>query len=147
MLCASICNEIKYNFRLNPSTENTPASLKQIVPKLCFTMSKLLSILFLSFIVATCLQAQSITQDQAKKLTASLTSSNQDTSQLNTLLKLARYHINKPGENKIDLDSGASFIDRAEALNQKLHSKTGEGSIYLTRSFYLRESGEKDKAK
>ena len=109
-------------------------------------MSKLLVIsVFLFFSAAT--YAQSISPDEAKTLTHTLINSKRDTVYINTLLKLAKYHVFKPGENKVDLDSATNFIKKAEDLNAVVKSKWADGYILLIKSYLLREGGQRDKAR
>lgn len=108
-------------------------------------MFKLLIPTFLFFSAAT--YAQSISAEEAKSLANSLSNGRPDTVQINNLLKLAKYHIFKPGENKEDLDSAASFIKKAEKVNAGIKSKWADGYILLINSYLLRESGENEKAK
>src|SRR4030095_6899995 len=64
-----------------------------------------------------------------------------------TLLKLAKYHVFKPGENKVDLDSAANFIKKAVDINAVVKSKWADGYILLIKSYLLREGGQQDKAR
>jgi hypothetical protein len=76
-------------------------------------MCKLTLSVLLFFSAAT--YAQTIVPEEAKRLANSLPNK-VDTAQINVLLKLAKYHVFKPGENKEDLDSAAGLIKRAEQL-------------------------------
>lgn len=108
-------------------------------------MIKLTFSVLLLFSTAT--YAQSLTPEEASILTNTLAGSKPDSAQINTLLKLAKYHIFKPGENKDDLDSAVGFIKRAENINSRVQSKWGSGYILLVRSYLLRERGEGENAK
>jgi two-component sensor histidine kinase len=90
---------------------------------------------------------QSLTPEEAKALTNKLPYSKPDTGQINSLLKLAKYQVFKPGENKIDLDSAANYIKAAENINAAIKSKWAAGYILLIRSYLLKESGQREKAK
>jgi two-component sensor histidine kinase len=91
--------------------------------------------------------AQSISPEEAKTLSRALTNGKADTAQINILLKLAKYQVFKPGENKTDLDSAANFIKQAESLNATIKSKWTEGYIFLIQSYMLREGGQRDKGR
>jgi tetratricopeptide (TPR) repeat protein len=91
--------------------------------------------------------AQTISSEEAKRLTAALPGARADTAQIRTCLKIAKYHVFKPGEHKNDLDSAAHFITKAEGTNESIKSKWAEGYILLIRSYWLRESGQREKAK
>src|SRR5215471_12724044 len=90
---------------------------------------------------------QSLTQEEAKALVRTLSTSKRDTGQINSLLKLAKYQIFKPGENKDDLDSAADFIAKAENINSNIKSNWAEGYILLIKSYLLHESGKEDEGK
>lgn len=108
-------------------------------------MCKVLTVVLLFCALAS--QAQSISAEEANKLTHTLTGSQEDTVQIRALLKLSKYHVFKQGENKSDLDSAANLIGRAEKLNTGIKSKWASGYILLTRSYLLRENGQRNEAK
>jgi two-component sensor histidine kinase len=111
-----------------------------------FVMRKFFSVTAFLFFSAT-ISAQTISPEEAKTLTRTLPGSKRDTAQINNLLKLAKYHIYKPGENKNDLDSAADLIKRAEAVNVIVRSPGANGYILLTKSYWLRESGQGEQAR
>jgi two-component sensor histidine kinase len=108
-------------------------------------MFKLLIAAFLFFSTETF--AQSISPEEAKMLANKLTNSKPDTGQINILLKLAKYRVLKPGENKNDLDSAADFIKKAENINTNIRSTWAKGYILLIQSYLLKERGEPGKSK
>src|SRR5258705_13707164 len=108
-------------------------------------MFKLLTSVLLFF--SATIYAQSLSPEEAKTLTNTLSKSGADTAQINILLKLAKYQIFKRGENKNDLDSAANFIKKAEDINAFIKSKWANGYILLIKSYLLRESGQRDKAR
>src|SRR5882672_10287650 len=65
--------------------------------------------------------------------------SEQDTSRISLLLKLAQFEVFKAGEYKTDLDSAAVYIEAAKTLNTKLQSPQAAGWIVLTESYLLKE--------
>jgi two-component sensor histidine kinase/tetratricopeptide (TPR) repeat protein len=101
--------------------------------------------LVLSISIAT--YAQSISPEEAKTLLNTLPNTRDDTVQINTFLKLAKYHVFKPGENKDDLDSASNFIKKAENVNARIKSNWANGYILLIKSYLLRESGERAEAR
>src|SRR5687768_16577047 len=107
-------------------------------------MFKLLMRVFL--LLPTVIHAQSISTREAKAMTNILANSKPDSVQMEILLKLAKYHVFKPGENKDDLDSAVSFIKKAENINARLISNRDNGYISLIKSYWLKESGQRDKA-
>jgi two-component sensor histidine kinase len=108
-------------------------------------MFKLLMRVFL--LLPTVIHAQSISTREAKAMTNILANSKPDSVQMEILLKLAKYHVFKPGENKDDLDSAVSFIKKAENINARLISNRANGYISLIKSYWLKESGQRDKAR
>jgi two-component system, sensor histidine kinase PdtaS len=108
-------------------------------------MLKALTAIFLFACFAS--NAQSISPEEAKGLTNMLTDSQRDTAQIRTLLKLAKYHIFKPGENKSDLDSAVSLVRQAENLNVGIKSKWANGYILLVKSYLTRENKQIESAK
>jgi two-component sensor histidine kinase len=101
--------------------------------------------------VAICVHGQDITSNLTRKaadlLLKSLEHKTGDTSRINCLLKLARFNILKPGENKADLDSAASFTAKAKELNAKIKNKESDGYITLVESSYYKEKGDRKKGK
>src|SRR5215470_14186031 len=108
-------------------------------------MLKFLTAAFLFFPVMGF--AQSISTEEAQTLKKSLINSTPDTAKINALLKLAKYQVFKPGENKDDLDSAAAYIKNAENLNASIKSKWASGYALLIKSNLLRESGKNEEAK
>jgi tetratricopeptide (TPR) repeat protein len=108
-------------------------------------MFKLLTSAFL--LLSTATFAQSISPGEAKMLADKLANSKPDTGQINILLKLAKYQVFKPGENKSDLDSAADFIKKAENINDGIKSRWADGYILLIQSYLLKEWGQPDKSK
>ena len=98
-------------------------------------------------IISISCYSQNISQEEARSLTRSLPAYKQDTSMIRVVLKLAKYHVFKPGENKVDLDSAVTLIRLAENLNTGIQSKWANGYILLIKSYLSREMGQKDKAK
>lgn len=109
-------------------------------------MNKLLNTLVMLFIPLA-IYPQQISREEADSLVYTLSKSKPDTGQIDILLKLAKYHVLKPGENKNDLDSAATLINKAEILNTTIKSRRAEGYILLIKSFHLKEDGQRDKAK
>ena len=70
-----------------------------------------------------------------------------DLHRVDLLLSLAQFHIFKPGENQIDLDSADIYINKAATLNTELKSTDAAGYLQLTRSFMAREKGQKEEAR
>ncbi|WP_114941188.1 sensor histidine kinase [Mucilaginibacter endophyticus] len=55
------------------------------------------------------------------RLLQNLKSSGVDSNRIVTLLKLGRYYLDKPGDDKIDMDSTAFYINKAAKLSEDLH--------------------------
>jgi len=109
-------------------------------------MKKLLAILLGLCLCKTSLP-QNISRHEADSLVQALAKSASNESTVTLLLKLAKFHIYKQGEYKTDLDSGMALIQQAEQLTTKLQCAICRGQILLTKSYYLRETGQKELAK
>jgi two-component sensor histidine kinase len=72
-----------------------------------------------------------------------LSRSRSDTSRISLLLEMADVHITKPGELKIDLDSAAVFVGRANSLNDHLKSGKLYGRILTVKARLSREAGQR----
>jgi two-component sensor histidine kinase len=109
-------------------------------------MNKLLyTLLLVLLVIAVC--GQDISKHDADSLLRSLDKSNSDTGRFNLLLKIARFHIFKPGEFKTDLDSAEVLINDAERLKTRIKSKEADGHILLVKSYLIKEKGEREMAK
>jgi len=80
---------------------------------------------------------------KADSLLRSLNQSKSDSIRIKLLLELADFHIHKPGESKIDLDSAAVFIDRSNRLNNHLKSPKMYGRILTVTARLNREGGQR----
>lgn len=109
-------------------------------------MKKLLSI-FLVLSFCTVSFSQSISRHEADSILQLLRQNAPGESRVRLLLKLAKFHVFKPGEFKVDLDSSWVMIQQSEQLNIKVQSPVCTGNILLVKSYYLRETGLKELAK
>ena len=109
-------------------------------------MNKLLFTLLLVFLVIS-VRGQGISKHDADSLLRSLDKINSDTGRFNLLLKIARFHIFKPGEFKTDLDSAEALINDAGRLKASIKSKEADGHILLVKSYLTREKGEQEISK
>jgi len=100
----------------------------------------LTAILFFSIIGV---YGQDNQRKKADSLLKSLNQSKSDSLRINLLLELADFHINKPGESKIDLDSAAVFINRSNRLNDHLKSRKMYGRILTVTARLNREGGQR----
>lgn len=91
--------------------------------------------------------SQAITHEEEKELLIHLRKGRVDSVRISTVLKLAKYHVFKPGEKKTDLDSATSLLTEAEKANVQLKSNWASGFISLIKSYLLRESGQREKAR
>ncbi|MBC7937801.1 MAG: hypothetical protein H7Y86_20840 [Rhizobacter sp.] len=90
---------------------------------------------------------QNITRHGADSMMMALNKSKPGSDRINLLLKLAQFHIFKPGEKQIDFDSAIVFINEVKALNRTLNSAAAHGYQILTESYLAREKGHKEAAK
>jgi two-component sensor histidine kinase len=85
-----------------------------------------------------------ISRQEADSLLGLLRHSPADTVRINLLLKLGEFHISKPGEFKMDLDSAAGFIEQAKRLNDRIQSGEAAGKICLIEAFLCKERGQRN---
>ncbi|CCH01448.1 signal transduction histidine kinase [Fibrella aestuarina BUZ 2] len=64
---------------------------------------------------------QNINRQQVNNLLADLRTSQPDAKRLAILLALSKFHIYKPGESKVDLDSSRMYLRAAQKLSDSLH--------------------------
>jgi two-component sensor histidine kinase len=84
---------------------------------------------------------------QADSIRSSLSGRRKDTSQINALVMLADYYIDKPGENKADLDSADDYLTQARQMSAAIANSSRMDYITLTESFLWKERGRQDTAK
>ncbi|MPR37265.1 histidine kinase dimerization/phosphoacceptor domain -containing protein [Salmonirosea aquatica] len=68
--------------------------------------------------------AQNINRQQVNSLLAELETSRPDDKRLSILLELGKFHIYKPGESKVDLDSSRMYLVQAKKLSDSLQLVT-----------------------
>lgn len=102
-----------------------------------------LHLLFICIILATSSVAQQIDRPQADSLLRVLNKAKSGAERIIALIKLAEYHVFKPGENQVDLDSATACLEEAERLNKTIQSTTLAGHQLLIKGFMLREKGQK----
>jgi two-component sensor histidine kinase len=90
---------------------------------------------------------QPIERRTADSLLQALNKNPRGVERIELLLNLAQFHILKPGELEIDLDSAAIYINEAKALNKSVQSSTTYGYQLLTESYLASEKGHRDEAK
>ncbi len=102
-------------------------------------------VLMTATLLTSSVQAQidAISRHEADSMLALLPNTKAAT-QIETLLNLAQFHIFKAGENKIDLDSGQTYIDQAIALNKKNKSADAAAYILVNQSYLERERGARE---
>src|SRR6266542_4546215 len=109
-------------------------------------MNKLLTTLLL-VLQAIFVCGQDISRYEADSLLRLLDRSKTDTERFNLLLRIAHFHILKPGESKADLDSAEALINQAERLIVVIKSKQADGHLLLLKSFLISERGQREMAK
>src|SRR5882724_339530 len=107
--------------------------------------NKLLTTLLLVLsIISVC--GQNITRYEVDSLLRLLDKSNSDTGRFNLSLKIACFHIFKPGEFKTDLDSAEALINDAKRLKAGIKSKEADGYLLLVESYLIGETGQREMA-
>src|ERR1044071_9868324 len=84
-----------------------------------------------------------LSNQQLANLHNTLTKNIEDSTRINILLRLAKYHFEK-GNEKSDLDSAATFISNAKAINVRQTSGKRDGLILLYEAYLARKSGNTD---
>src|SRR5258705_4525342 len=108
-------------------------------------MNKLLTILLMMLpVISVC--GQDISRHEADSLLGLLDKSKTDTERFNLLLKIARFHIFKPGEFKTDLDSAEALINDAKPLKAGIKSKETDGNLLLVEANLINERGQREMA-
>ncbi|MBD2757257.1 tetratricopeptide repeat protein [Spirosoma validum] len=81
------------------------------------------NVLTISFVLFCTLNTigQNINRQQVNRLLIQLQKSRADESRIHSLVELGKFHIYKPGETKIDLDSGLTYLHQAKKLSDSLH--------------------------
>ena len=82
---------------------------------------RLLRALFGLLLCAHVAGGQNINRQQVNRLLADLKDSQSDSKKLPVLLELGKFHIYKPGESKVDLDSSRMYLYQAKKLSDSLH--------------------------
>ena len=84
-----------------------------------------LNVIITIFIFLTCpnytVHAQSLDSKAINRIKTRLNHPLSDTIRIRLLLEMAKFHIFKPGELKLDLDSGQRFLYRAKKISDSLH--------------------------
>src|SRR5688572_12324805 len=83
-----------------------------------------------------------LSQKERKDLQRSLLKTTDYTTQIDILLRLAEYHLQKAGTEKVDLDSAATFMFSAKTINAKQLSREKSGHILLSESSLVRQGGD-----
>ncbi len=89
----------------------------------------------------------SLTNKEIQLILREVQKNRTDTNQVISLLKLSKYYILKPGENKTDIDSALLFIQRAEKLSTALSYHEGICDCLYQNSIAYRERGDRSKSK
>ena len=108
-------------------------------------MRTISSILLLLILEMTAF-GQPIERKNADSLLRVLSNTKTGSDRINILIRLAQFHIFKPGENQIDFDSAVTYLGEARHLNESFKSSSLTGQVLLTESFILREKGQKNVA-
>ncbi|CCH53572.1 signal transduction histidine kinase [Fibrisoma limi BUZ 3] len=72
---------------------------------------------------------QNINRQQVRQLLSQLQHSKTAEKQLPILVELGKFHIYKPGEANVDLDSGRAYLNQAKRLSDSLHLLTWQHEI------------------
>jgi two-component sensor histidine kinase len=100
-------------------------------------------LLFISLTFCSYICAQTV--PQLSELQQKLKISRPDTAEVNLLIKLGKYYLNKPCEFPKDMDSAALYNRKARQLSTKLKYEAGLGRSILLEGQIYREQGNKEK--
>jgi two-component sensor histidine kinase len=81
-------------------------------------------LLFTLILHALTADGQNINRQQVRRLLADLSVSQPSEKRIPILLELGKFHIYKPGESKVDLDSARLYLYQAKKLSDSLHLLT-----------------------
>jgi len=109
-------------------------------------MNRFTTTVILLFIIAPA-HGQDLIRHDADSMLSALRKAPSAIDRIYLLLGLARFHIFKPGENKIDFDSATACINQAAVLNNFVKSADAHGYQLLTESFLLHEKNQPAEAK
>jgi two-component sensor histidine kinase len=105
----------------------------------------------LFLLIAVFLQAiasgQEISRQDADSMIHELKKSKQEINRIDLLLNLAQFHILKPGEREIDLDSAVVYLNEAKEICRNVKSAAADGYLLLTESYLTKEKGNREDGK
>ncbi|ADB40308.1 tetratricopeptide repeat-containing sensor histidine kinase [Spirosoma linguale] len=102
---------------------------KRLFGKRVFCPCKWVVLVCLIALQTTATSGQNINRQLVNRLLVQLQKSKPDASRLPLLLELGKFHIYKPGESKIDLDSGRTYLKEAKKLSDSLHLLTWQHEV------------------
>jgi two-component sensor histidine kinase/Tfp pilus assembly protein PilF len=103
-------------------------------------------ILFLSCIKTT-VYGQGVDQKTINRIKNRLNHPLSDTARIRLLLEMAKFHIYKPGELKLDLDSGEKFLNRAGKISDSLQLLDWQHKIQIMTVVMAMERGDEKKGR
>src|SRR5436190_9027424 len=109
-------------------------------------MNRLIMTVIFMFLVAES-PGQDISRTEADSLVKSLTVNKTDNERIDILFKLAQFHMFKPGEYQVDLDSAKDCMEKAAVLIAKVKSTDADGFLVLLKSLLAREKGQMKEGK
>lgn len=104
-------------------------------------------ILCASILLCANFKAVASGSEDEKNLLKTLTTSGNDTTKINALIKLAVFYVDKPGEDEQDMKQAISFASQAKTLSDKVRYAKGLGSYYLLLSKVNKERGKRDQSR
>jgi two-component sensor histidine kinase len=78
---------------------------------------------------------------EGKAMKTRISHASSDTTRISSLLKLAKFHIFKPGELKLDLDSGERFLNKAKKMSDSLHLQNWQHKVQIMNVVLAMERG------
>jgi two-component system, sensor histidine kinase PdtaS len=97
---------------------------QRFIGRLAFSGYRLIVSLFILGMCSPHAYSQNISRQQVNNLLVELKTSRSDPKKISILLELGKFHLYKPGEARVDLDSSRMYLRQAEKLSSSLRLVT-----------------------
>ncbi|GAB3786298.1 hypothetical protein GCM10028818_49460 [Spirosoma horti] len=118
-----------------------PKATNSLQGFLCSVKGKTYIVTFVLLLCSLYSAGQNINRQLVNQLLARLKNSKPDQKRVAILLELGKFQIFKPGEAKIDLDSGMTYLQEARKLSDSLHFLSGQHEAECMFVIALMEGG------
>lgn len=90
---------------------------------------------------------QDISRQEADSMITALKTNKKIIERIDLFLRLAQFHISKPGKQQPNLDSAKKCMNEATTLNKFANSPVANGRLILTESYLLKKNEQNEEAK